>query len=109
MRAIQRLKLRPVRPSNVFRHSKDRRLIWRLVVSPLPIEVQPGEGVISATSFESRRGRVVGVCVGVEYGVPQDSAVCVVQQESNGEVDAWDAVVVFSEELVGCLCFGEGE
>jgi hypothetical protein len=70
MRAIQRLKLRPVRPSDVFRLSKDRRLIRRLVVSPLPIEVQPGEGVISATSFESRCGRVVGVCVGVEYRVP---------------------------------------
>lgn len=79
MRAIQPLEFRPIRPSDVLSLAEDRRLIRRLIVPPLTVEVEPGDREFSATGFECGSCRVVGVGVGVECGVPQDATVGVVE------------------------------
>lgn len=79
MRAIQPLELRPIGPSDVLSLAEDRRLIRRLIIPPLAVEIEPGDREFNATGFEGGGCRVVGVGVGVECGVPQDATVGVVE------------------------------
>jgi hypothetical protein len=67
-----------------------------LVITPVTIKIQPRYGGVRRRWRENAGGGIVRIGVGVEGGIPERAAVCVVEEEAGGEVEAGDCVVVLA-------------